>query len=507
MEHTRQEIQSVMDKVEVAVVASSAGDKLRQRMMHYAFNEDCEIYLATMKGDPKTIQMVNHPSVALLISFPGANINESREIEITGKAVFVRDQAERDKALEMTAKRSPVVKYMTGSGNAGQLDCIKVVPDTLKFRVFSEIVQGQPPTVIEFPRSHETVSDWHLAGMKLKSWITAIRVPFLTASAVPILLGTMIAWFTSGVFRWEFFLLTLIAGLAIHTGANIINDYSDHNSGNDEANHEYVRPFSGGSRVIQLGLLTPLEVLSGALFCFFLSAVIGLYLAWTRGPFLIVLGLVGLLSGLFYTGGPFNWAKRGFGELLVGLNFGILMTVGAYYVQAQTLSWLPVIAAISVSLLIAAVLYINEFPDYAADKHVGKNTLVVRMGRQRAVIIYALIMALAYLSIVIGVIARVLPLTALIGLMTLPLAVRAVYYARKYNASSFDLIPANALTVTSHLATGLLLTLAFAWQSFGADGLAYVVVMGIIFTGFVVYMYRHIEKQKNIFLGLKQALR
>ncbi len=505
-QHSREEILSLMENVDVVAVGTSAGERPRIRMMHYATDEDFNIYLATMKGDPKTVEMTHHPSISLLVHQSGVDINESKEVEINGKALFVRDQKERERALEMTAKRSPVVKYLTETGNSGMLDCIKVVPDTIKFRIFKEIVQGTPPTVIEFPQNRQVVSDWHLIKMKLKNWEMALRVPFLTASLIPVLLGTAIAWSTTGTLHWGFFLLTLLAGLLIHSGTNVINDYTDHKSGNDEVNREFVRPFSGGSRVIQLGLLTPLEVLSGAIFFFLLSAAIGFYLAWARGALILGLGAIGLVSAIFYTGGPFNWAKRGIGELLIGLNFGILMTLGAYYVQAQSFSWLPVIAAIPVSLLIAAVVYINEFPDYTADKQVGKNTLVVRLGREKAVILYALVMVAVYLSIGVGVVTGVLPVTTLLGLITLPLAIRAIQYARKLHSNSFDLVPANALTVTTHLATGLLLTLAFAWEALGAQGLVYVVMLAIIFVGFVVFMYSHIERQKNIFLGLKQAV-
>ncbi len=504
-QHSREEVLSLMDNVEVAAVATSAGERLRIRMMHYAADENFNIYLATLKGDPKTVQMTHYPSISLLLHQPGADINDSKEVEITGKALFVRDHRERERALEITAKRSPVVKYLTETGNGDMLDCVKVVPDTIKFRIFKEIVQGMPPTVIEFPQNRQVVSDWHLIKMKLKNWVMALRVPFLTASIVPILLGTAIASKTVTL-HWGFLLLTLLAGLLIHAGTNVMNDYFDHKSGNDEVNREFVRPFSGGSRVIQLGLLSPLEVLSGSLLLFLLSALIGFYLAWTRGPLILVLGAIGLVSGVFYTGGPFNWAKRGIGELLVGLNFGILMTLGAYYVQTQTFGWLPVIAAIPVSLLIAAVLYINEFPDYTADKQVSKKTLVVRLGRERAVVLYAFIMVGAYLSIGVGVATGALPFTALLGLITLPLVIRAIQYASQHHASSFDLVPANALTVTVHLATGLLLTLAFIWETLGAQGLAYVVILGVVFVGFVVFMYRHIERQKNIFLGLKQAV-
>jgi 1,4-dihydroxy-2-naphthoate octaprenyltransferase len=183
------------------------------------------------------------------------------------------------------------------------------------------------------------------------------------------------------------------------------------------------------------------------------------------------------------------------------------MTLGAYYVQTQSFSWVPVIAAIPISLLISAVLYINEFQDYTADKQIGKNTLVVRLGREKAIIPYILIMLGAYFAIVIGTATGFLPVTSLLGLITLPLAIRAILFARANHSKPFDLLPSNALTVTSHLATGLILTLAFIWEALGVQGLAYVTILGIIFVISVIFMYRYIEKQKDIFLGLRQALK
>jgi hypothetical protein len=80
-------------------------------------------------------------------------------------------------------------------------------------------------------------------------------------------------------------------------------------------------------------------------------------------------------------------------------------------------------------------------------------------------------------------------------------------YARKHHSSSFDLAPANALTITSHLATGLFITLAFAWEALGSGGFVYVAIIGAVFIGFIIWMYRGAERQKNIFIGLKQAVR
>lgn len=191
---------------------------------------------------------------------------------------------------------------------------------------------------------------------------------------------------------------------------------------------------------------------------------------------------------------------------MVGLNFGPLMVLGAYYVQTQQLSWLPVLAGLPLGFLIAAVLYINEFPDYNADKKVGKKTWVVRLGRQRAVWGFAVIMAAVYISLLIGVLAGKLPMVTMVMAVTLPLAIRAVQLARRYYANSFDLAPANALTITGHLLVGLLLTLAYVWEGLGKGGLGYIVVFGIIAIAFTVYMYWHIERQMRIFHGLKKSM-
>jgi uncharacterized pyridoxamine 5'-phosphate oxidase family protein len=139
-----------MKDVPVIAVATLEGDKLRARMMHYAYDENFNIYLSTLKGEPKIGQMTNHSAISLLAHHAGANINESMEVEISGEALFIQGQKEREQAFERMAKRSPVVKNLTETGNSGILECIKVVPDTVKFRIFKEVVQGIPPTVIEF---------------------------------------------------------------------------------------------------------------------------------------------------------------------------------------------------------------------------------------------------------------------------------------------------------------------------------------------------------------------
>jgi 1,4-dihydroxy-2-naphthoate octaprenyltransferase len=231
-----------------------------------------------------------------------------------------------------------------------------------------------------------------------------------------------------------------------------------------------------------LGLFKPREVLLGSLFFFGAATLIGLYLTWVSGPLVPVFIAVGLVSGFFYTAPPFNWVSKGVGEFLVGINFGALMTLGAYYVQTQMLALEPLIASIPVSLLIAGVLYINEFPDYAADKAVGKNTLVVRLGRDKAVYGYALIVFGAYVAVFFAAVAGVVPLYVLFALLPLPLAVESVRHAFRFHSMSSNLVPSNAMTIVLHLVTSLLISFGYLVSRFEIMSLGYLVTWFAVVT-------------------------
>jgi len=288
--------------------------------------------------------------------------------------------------------------------------------------------------------------------------IKELRAPFFTATIVPVMLGTVLAWSTLKVFNPIYFVLTFLGALCLHAGANVINDYFDYKSGCDSINVDFVSPFSGGSRLLPEGLLKPSDVYKFAMFFFGVASLIGVFLAFERGWTILLFGVIGIVSGYFYVTHLSTWSV---GEFFVGLNFGPLMVLGSYYVQVQRLSLEPFIASIPVGLLIASVLWINEIPDYDADKHVGKKTLVVRLGREKAADVYAAIMIASYVSIVLGVVVNVVPVTALISLVTLPLALKAIMIARKHSREPLKMAPANASTILIHLSTGLLLVLGF----------------------------------------------
>ena len=246
------------------------------------------------------------------------------------------------------------------------------------------------------------------------------------------------------------------------------NDYFDHRWGSDEVNVERASPFTGGSRLIQMGLVGPETFLWQGIGFFVLGGLIGMVLAFTRGLGVLGLGIIGVFTGFFYTAPPFRLVRTGLGELLVGVNLGPLMVMGSAYVQTRKISWEAAVASLPVMLLIALVLWINQFQDMQADASVGKNHLVVRLGRRRAATVYGLLMLAVYLVLVAGVLFGGVTPFALLGLTTLPLAVKAYRVVRIHYDHPRELTAANVATIRTHLVTGLLITVEYVIQ--GAIG-------------------------------------
>jgi len=301
----------------------------------------------------------------------------------------------------------------------------------------------------------------------LALWLRTMRVPFLQATFIPVVLGGVIAFQVAHVFNLGTFLLTILGASLIQIATNMLNDYFDFKSGNDlQVKHQ--NPFAGGGRILTAGLVKPSTHLLVATTCLILGSLIGLYFIFALSlPYLFLLGLIGVISTYAYVGPPFRLAYRGVGELIVGLNFGPVMTLGAYYVQAHSFAIEPLLASIPVGLLIAAVLWINEFPDMDADNAVGKRTLVLRLGYAKSISVYVGMVVTAYLLIIIYAFLEIFSpgitsLTSLIALLSLPFALKAIKILRANYKDPHAIIPANANTIFLHLSFGVLAILGFA---------------------------------------------
>jgi len=294
-------------------------------------------------------------------------------------------------------------------------------------------------------------------------WVRLARIPFLTATVIPITLGAVIAWASLRTFNPAYFVLALAGGMCLHLGTNIFNDYFDFRSGCDAINVEGLSPISGGSRVLLEGLIRPRNAYIAALSFFGVASLIGIVLTVAVGWGILLLGVIGVISGYFYVT---QLATRGVGELVVGSDFGPLMVLGSYYVQARTLVLGPLVASIPVGFLITAILWINEIPDYTADRAVGKKTLVARVGRRRGADLYVVIVIAAYAWTAVMVVLKQMPLASLFVLLTLPLARNAISTARKYFEKPQTMIAANLSTIKMHLLFGVLLVIGYVLSTF-----------------------------------------
>jgi 1,4-dihydroxy-2-naphthoate octaprenyltransferase len=288
------------------------------------------------------------------------------------------------------------------------------------------------------------------------------RLPFLTATIIPVLLGILIAA-SHGAFDLVAAALTVIGASFVQLGLNVANDVFDTVQGADDANVTPTK-FSGGSRVIQYGLVSLRQMAGLATVFYVLAGAIGLVLLATRGSTaLLVIGVVGIIVSIGYTAPPLKFVYRGLGEIAVALGFGPMMLLGAYVVQTRgALAWEPFAASIPVALLVALILYVNEIPDRRGDARVGKRTLPVRFSPRAVIGGYNAAAVAAYAALVIGVMAGVLPIPALLMLLTIPLARRVSRGLAPNYDNPYGLMAIMGVNVQLHLVAGLLLLAAYA---------------------------------------------
>ena len=293
----------------------------------------------------------------------------------------------------------------------------------------------------------------------LARYFAATRPAFLTASMMACLIGLATIWHGPVVFDIPLALVTLLFGLLAHAGVNVLNDYYDALNGTDAQNTDRIFPFTGGSRFIQNGVMTTSQTRKFGFALFAGVALAGIWLMERTAPQLMYVGLAGLFIGWAYSAPPFRLNSRGLGELCVAAGF-LAITVGTDFVQRKGFSAAPVIAGMPYALLVTNLLYINQFPDRAADTAVGKLHWVARLPVALARWGYALIVALAYIWLLASVLLGWLPMLALLAFLALPLSVKAALLLMRHAAQPQQLGDAIKATIGAMMVHGTLLSLA-----------------------------------------------
>jgi len=287
--------------------------------------------------------------------------------------------------------------------------------------------------------------------MKLSPWIMAARPRTLTLSLTPVIVGAALAWAVEREMHWRAVAAAVVASMLIQLGTNLHNDAADSERGGDGPDRV------GPPRVTASGLLNASAVKRGAIVCFAIAATIGLYLAVIGGWPILLLGILSILSGWAYTGGPLPIAYTPLGELFVVAFFGLGAVCGIYWLCSGVISTVAIETGLAIGLLTGAVLLVNNYRDAEADARVGRRTLAIVAGPGLTAWIYAGLMLLPFA--LLRPIGDALPRGSVWpALLALPVTIVMIYYfVREPRGRGFNRILVR--TVFTQLLFGILLSL------------------------------------------------
>lgn len=274
-------------------------------------------------------------------------------------------------------------------------------------------------------------------------WWRLLRPHTLTASFIPVFVGTAMALYDAQI-KISLFLLMMLASLLIQSATNMINEYYDFVRGLD---HEHTVGIGG--TIVRDGV-SPKTILRLAIIFYVISIAIGVYICMMSSWWVAFFGLLSILVSYFYSAGPLPISNTPFGELFSGLFMGPVIIMISYYIQTENLSLNSFLLSLSVGLLIGAINLANNIRDLDGDKEHGRKTLAILLGRGRAVVLLANIFVVSFITIVVLVILGQLTPWALIVMISIPKAIQAI---RQFRGKSIAIEMVSAMKSTAQLNT------------------------------------------------------
>ncbi|MEN8226297.1 MAG: 1,4-dihydroxy-2-naphthoate octaprenyltransferase [Bacteroidota bacterium] len=303
-----------------------------------------------------------------------------------------------------------------------------------------------------------------------KKWWISLRPFSFPASTMPVFFGTVLAYVYGGeVFNTLNFLLAFFGMVFMHAGANVLNDIIDFKKGLDKV----PAPVSGG---LVRRLISIREARIASVLLFSIGTMMGLYLAYVTSPLLLMIGVPGLLIGIFYSlGGKIALKYHALGDLAVFLNFGTLGALGAWFVQTGSFSWIPVIWALPMSMLVIAILHANNWRDITSDREGNIYTIASMLGDKASLKYYGYLIFGPFFVVLTLILlpyfafpeAAFMPFTFGIVILSLPMALSLWQKAlhRKAPKNPIDFVSLDGATAQFNLAFGLLCTLALVLEA------------------------------------------
>ncbi len=295
---------------------------------------------------------------------------------------------------------------------------------------------------------------------RIKTWLMAVRPFAYSASVIPVVLGTAIA-FLEGKFDLLLFVFALLSSVLLHTGTNLVNDSFDFIKGVD------TQTSFGSSGMITGGILTPQKVHRAGILCFLVASVIGLYLVIEVGITILFLGIAGILGGYFYTAKPIQYKYHALGDFLVFFLMGPLMVWGSYFVQTRTYHLHPLLFSLPVGFLVAAILVSNNIRDIQHDSEVGIKTVSTILGFKHSKWEYLFLVSGAFVVIVILVLSKLASHFLLFAFLAFPTAYKIISLVmRTQEQKAHELAAVDIQSAQLHLQVGGLMIVGLIFSNF-----------------------------------------
>lgn len=288
-------------------------------------------------------------------------------------------------------------------------------------------------------------------------WWRLLRPHTLTASFVPVFIGTIIAYI-DGFIHVPLFIAMLVASMLIQAATNMFNEYYDFKRGLDTEQSVGI-----GGTIVRDGI-APKTVLRLAFGFFGIAMILGVYICMETSWWIAVIGLISMIFGYLYTGGPFPIAYTPFGEIVSGFLMGTVIIGISYYIQAATLTGRVLWVSLPVALFIGAIMLSNNIRDRVGDAESGRKTIAILVGHKNAVGVLALFFITAYVSTIVFVLLGMLPIVSLITLLSAKLAIDVIQgFIGK--SKPLEMMPAMIKTGKTNTIYGLLLCLSLVIYS------------------------------------------
>ena len=289
-------------------------------------------------------------------------------------------------------------------------------------------------------------------------WLRVIRVRFLLASIIAVSVGLALHWSQNGSIDYLDLILTFAGVMALHASVDLLNDYWDFKRGIDTKTTR--TKMSGGTGVLPEGLLKPSSVYRAGVAFLIIGSLIGSYFVMTHGILIAIILGFAILSIYFYST---KIVDSGLGEFFVAVK-GSMIVIGTFFIQSGEVNIESILAGIVIGTLSSLVLFIASFPDHDADKSKGRKTLVIVVGKKKAIKIFWIFPLISYVVIIIGVSVSLFPVLSLITLLSFPLIIKSGLGLQKNYDAIDELVPYMSSTLKFSRVTGVLFALSFLFS-------------------------------------------